>query len=52
MVIQWVLSNRPQLKARILVTTRASLTAGLESPFLAGFLPNVPSILHRWDVQF
>ena len=31
MVIQWVLSNRPQLKARILVTTGASLTAGLEA---------------------
>lgn len=29
MVIQWVLSNRPQLKPRILVTTGAELTPGL-----------------------
>jgi len=31
MVIQWVLSNRPQLKPRILVTTGADLTPGLEA---------------------
>ena len=31
MVIQWVLSNRPQLKPRILVTTGAVLTSGLEA---------------------
>lgn len=31
MVIQWVLSNRPQLKPRILVTTGAMLTEGLEA---------------------
>lgn len=29
LVIQWVLSNRPQLKPRILVTTGALLTPGL-----------------------
>lgn len=31
MVIQWVLSNRPQLKPRILVVTGVVLTAGLEA---------------------